>query len=766
MISSRKSSEGFLPLERIHNKNMSEQEPQPDIIYTITDEAPALATSSFLPIVKYFAKAAGITIGTKDISLSGRIIANFPDSLTTGQKQPDALFELGELVKRPTANIIKLPNISASIPQLKAAISELQEHGYDIPDYPESPQTEAQKNIQTRYKKVLGSAVNPVLRDGNSDRRPPVAVKEYARKHPHKMGEWRTDSKTHVAYMDDGDFFSNESSVTISAPSVGNSRIEFFSEDLTLTILKENLSLQEGEIVDATFMSRKALRKFLAEQIEDAKEKGVLFSLHLKATMMKVSDPIIFGQAVEVFFADVFDKHADVFEELGVNPDNGLGDVYARIQSLQEAQRQEIETDIQTCLEAQADLYMVNSDKGITNLHVPSNVIIDASLPPIIRDGGKAWGPDGKAHDVKAVIPDTSYAGIYDETVQFCITNGAFDPATMGSVANVGLMAGKAEEYGSHDQTFRVPENGIIRIVDAEGVTLHEHSVEEGDIWRMCQAKDAPIRNWVELAVERVKATGSPAVFWLDKDRAHDAQIIDKVNRYLGDLDQDGDLNIQIMSPVEAIRYTLRRVKEGMDTISVTGNVLRDYLTDLFPILELNTSAKMLSIVGLLNGGGLFETGAGGSAPKHVQQFIEEGHLRWDSLGEFAAIAASLQHLSAARENVKAGIVANALDQATAKLLDRNQSPSSRVGELDNRGSQFYLTLYWAQALAVQEENSELQEYFIPLAEALTSGEKQIIKELNDAQGHKVDLGGYYHPDAEKVTRATRPSLTLNTAIL
>jgi len=743
---------------------MSEQEQQLDIIYTITDEAPALATASFLPIVKHFATAAGITIGTKNISLASRIIANFPDSLTAEQKQPDALAELGELVKRPTANVIKLPNISASIPQLKAAISELQGQGYDIPDYPEAPQTEAQRDIQARYKGVLGSAVNPVLRDGNSDRRPPVAVKEYARKHPHKMGEWNPDSKTHVSNMEDGDFFSNESSVTISGSSVGRAKIEFFNEDMQLTVLKENVPLQDGEVVDATFMSRKALRKFLAEQIEDAKEKGVLFSLHLKATMMKVSDPIIFGQAVEVFFADLFDKHAAVFKELGVNPDNGLGDVYSRIESLPEEQREEIGDDIESCFDVQADLYMVNSDKGITNLHVPSNVIIDASLPPIIRDGGKAWGPDGKAHDVKAVIPDTSYACIYDETVKFCIENGAFDPATMGSVANVGLMAGKAEEYGSHDQTFKVPEDGTIRVVDEEGVTIHEHSVEDGDIWRMCQAKDAPIKNWVELAVERVKATGSPAVFWLDKERAHDAQLIDKVNRYLGDLDPDGDLNIQIMFPVEAIRYTLRRVKDGMDTISVTGNVLRDYLTDLFPILELNTSAKMLSIVGLLNGGGLFETGAGGSAPKHVQQFLEEGHLRWDSLGEFAAIAASLQHLSAARGNVKAELVAKALDQATATLLDKNQSPSSRVNELDNRGSQFYLTLYWAQALAAQEENPELREYFIPLAEALTSGEEQIIKELNDAQGHEVGLGGYYHPDHEKVERATRPSPTLNAA--
>ncbi|MBC8554693.1 MAG: NADP-dependent isocitrate dehydrogenase [Candidatus Brocadiales bacterium] len=743
---------------------MSEQEQQPDIIYTITDEAPALATASFLPIVKYFAKVAGITIGTKNISLAGRIIANFPDSLTAEQKQPDALSELGDLVKRPTANVIKLPNISASLPQLKAAISELQEQGYDIPDYPEAPRTEAQRDIQDRYKRVLGSAVNPVLRDGNSDRRPPAAVKEYARKHPHKMGEWRSDSKTHVSHMEDGDFFSNESSVTISGPSVGNARIEFFSVDSQLTVLKDNLLLQEGEIVDATFMSRKDLHKFLAEQIEDAKEKGVLFSLHLKATMMKVSDPIIFGQAVEVFFADVFDKHADVFEELGVNPDNGLGDVYSRILNLPEAQRREIEADIQACLDAQADLYMVNSDKGITNLHVPSNVIIDASLPPIIRDGGKAWGPDGKAHDVKAVIPDSSYAGIYDETVKFCRENGAFDPATMGSVANVGLMAGKAEEYGSHDQTFKVPENGTIRVADAEGVTLLEHSVEKGDIWRMCRVADTPVKNWVELAVERAKATGSPAVFWLDKERAHDAQLIDKVNRYLSNIDPDGNLDIQIMSPGDAIRYTLQRVKDGRDTISITGNVLRDYLTDLFPILELNTSAKMLSIVGLLNGGGLFETGAGGSAPKHVQQFLEEGHLRWDSLGEFAAIAASLQHLSYTRENVKAGIVAKALDQATAKLLDNNQSPSSKVGELDNRGSQFYLTLYWAQALAAQEEDSELQEYFIPLAESLASGEEQIIKELNDAQGQKVDLGGYYHPNPGKVAKAMRPSSTLNAA--
>ena len=743
---------------------MSEQEQQPDIIYTITDEAPALATASFLPVIKYFAKAAGVTIGTRDISLAGRIIANFSDSLTAEQKKPDALAELGELVKRPIANIIKLPNISASIPQLKGAISELQGEGYGIPDYPEAPRNEAQRDIQARYKRVLGSAVNPVLRDGNSDRRPPAAVKEYAKKHPHKMGEWRSNSKTHVSHMEDGDFFSNESSVTISGPSVGCARIEFFNGDMQLTVLKDNLLLQEGEIIDATFMSRKDLRKFLAEEILDAKEKEVLFSLHLKATMMKVSDPIIFGQAVEVFFVDLFDKHATVFKELGVNTDNGLGDVYARIQNLPVAEREEIETDIQACLDAQADLYMVNSDKGITNLHVPSNVIIDASLPPIIRDGGKAWGPDGKAHDVKAVIPDTSYAGIYDETIKFCRENGAFDPKTMGSVANVGLMAGKAEEYGSHDQTFKIPEDGIIRVVDLDGITLHEHSVESGDIWRMCRVADAPIKNWVELAVERVKATGSPGVFWLDKERAHDEQLIEKVDRYLGNLDPDGHLNIKIMSPVDAIRYTLQRVKEGLDTISITGNVLRDYLTDLFPILELNTSAKMLSIVGLLNGGGLFETGAGGSAPKHVQQFLEEGHLRWDSLGEFAAIAASLQHLSYVRENVKAAVVAKALDQATAKLLVNNQSPSSKVGELDNRGSQFYLTLYWAQALAAQEENFELQEYFIPLAKTLDSGAEQIIKELNDAQGKAVDLGGYYHPDPEKVVKATRPSSSLNAA--
>ncbi|MHC4267209.1 MAG: NADP-dependent isocitrate dehydrogenase [Planctomycetota bacterium] len=744
---------------------MSERAQQPDIIYTITDEAPALATASFLPIVKHFAKAAGITVGTMDISLAGRIIANFPDNLTAEQRLPDALTELGKLVKEPVANVIKLPNISASIPQLKAAIAELQEQGYNIPDYPETPQTEVQRDIQARYKRVLGSAVNPVLRDGNSDRRPPAAVKEYARKHPHKMGEWSSDSKTHVAHMDNGDFFSNEKSITISGPSVGYAGIEFVGKDGQVTVLKDKLSLQDGEVVDATFMSRRALRAFLAEQIADAKEKGVLFSIHLKATMMKVSDPIIFGQAVEVFFADVFDKHAAVLEELGVNPDNGLGDVYAKIQSLPEAKRQEIETDIKTCLETQADLYMVNSEKGVTNLHVPSNVIIDASLPPIIRDGGKAWGPDGKAHDVKAVIPDASYAGIYDETVQFCIENGAFDPATMGSVANVGLMAGKAEEYGSHDQTFKAPGNGKIRVVDRTGETLHEHNVEEGDIWRMCRAKDAPIKNWVELAVERVKATGSPAVFWLDKNRAHDAQLIKKVTRYMGDPGSNGQIDIQIMSPVEATRYTLQRVKEGRDTISITGNVLRDYLTDLFPILELNTSAKMLSIVGLLNGGGLFETGAGGSAPKHVQQFVEEGHLRWDSLGEFAAIAASLEHLSATCKNVKAGILAKALGQAIAKLLDKNQSPTSKVGELDNRGSQFYLTLYWAQALAAQEENSELQEYFIPLAKALASGEEQIVKELNDAQGQEVDLGGYYHQDPEKVKRAMRPSYTLNAAL-
>jgi len=734
------------------------------IIYTKVDEAPSLATYSFLPIIKAFTEATDVCIETRDISLAGRIIAKFPEKLTESQRQSDDLAYLGDLVKKPEGNVIKLPCISASIPQLKAAIKELQGHGYNLPNYPENPQNETEKEIKARYDKIKGSAVNPVLREGNSDRRVPGPVKSYVKENPHPMGEWIKDSKSHVAHMSSGDLRSNEKSTTITKATAGDARIEFVAQDKSIKVLKEKLTLIDGEIIDATVMSKFALRTFLEEQVEDAKKKDVLFSVHLKATMMKVSDPIIFGHVVSVFFKDVFEKHASVFKELGISPNNGLGDLYAKIKTLPEEKRAEIEDNIQACYEKRPKLAMVNSDKGITNLHVPSDVIIDASMPAAIRNSGRMWGPDGKLHDTKFVIPDSSYAGVYNEVIDFCKKHGAFNPTTMGTVQNVGLMAQKAEEYGSHDKTFLVPDNGITRVVAASGQTLLELSVEEGDIWRMCQVKDLPIQDWVKLAVNRAKATGWPAVFWLDKNRAHDAQLIDKVNRYLQDHDTNG-LEIHIMPPVEATRFSIKRMKDGKDTISVTGNVLRDYLTDLFPILEVGTSAKMYSIVPLMNGGGLYETGAGGSAPKHVQQFLEEGHLRWDSLGEFLALAVSLEHLSSATGNHKAHILSETLDQATAQFLLNNKSPSRVVNELDNRGSHFYLTLYWAQALANQTKDVELQTRFTKLAQELADNESEIIKELNAAQGKPVDIGGYYKPNIELVTKAMRSSATFNTAL-
>ena len=745
---------------------MSEQTTtaQPDILYTVVDEAPQLASGSFLPIVQAFSKAAGVTVGTKDISLAGRILANFPENLTEEQRQPDDLAELGKLVKTPEANVIKLPNISASLPQLNGAIAELQGKGYDIPNYVENPQTDAEREAKKRYDTIKGSAVNPVLREGNSDRRPPKAVKEFAKKNPHRMGEWKSDSKAHVATMDKGDFSANEKSVTITEASVGDAKIEFVAKNGDVTVLKEKTPLLNGEVLDATRMDVKALRKFLKNEIKDAKEQGVLFSLHMKATMMKVSDPIIFGHAVTVYFEKVFKKHGKTFEKLGVNVNNGLGDVVAKIKSLPEDQRKEIEADIQECMEKQPDLYMVNSDNGITNLHVPSDVIIDASMPVVIRNGGKGWGPDGSTCDAKAVIPDSSYSGVYRETIEFCKKHGAFNPATMGSIPNVGLMAQKAEEYGSHDKTFEAPGEGTIRVLDAAGTTLLEHEVNEGDIWRACQAKDAPIQDWVKLAVNRARASSTPAVFWLDKNRAHDAQLIQKVEKYLPNHDTDG-LDIRILSPVEATRFSIERMHRGEDTIAVTGNVLRDYLTDLFPILEVGTSAKMLSIVPLMNGGGLFETGAGGSAPKHVQQMVAEGHLRWDSLGEFAALGASLEHLSNLKNNPKAGILGKALDDATEKLLVNNQSPGRKVHELDNRGSHYYLATYWAQALAAQDQDADIKSYFAPMAEKLASSEAKIIEELNAAQGKAVDMGGYYRADPAKAAAAMRPSPTLNAII-
>ncbi|MDH7448236.1 NADP-dependent isocitrate dehydrogenase [Aquimarina sp. 2201CG14-23] len=733
------------------------------IVYTKTDEAPALATYSFLPIVEKFTKAANIEVETKDISLAARILAIFPENLTDKQKQANALAELGELALKPEANIIKLPNISASIPQLKAAIAELQLQGFNIPNYPEEPENDAEKEIKGRYDKIKGSAVNPVLREGNSDRRAPKPVKQYARKNPHSMGAWSSDSKTHVATMASGDFRSNEKSVTVS--KAGDVRIEFIDHSGNTTVLKEKTTLLASEIIDASVMSKKALISFLEQQIADAKDKNVLFSLHMKATMMKVSDPIIFGHAVEVFFKDVFQKHGEILEEIGVEVNNGFGDLVNKLKKLPDAaKRSEIEADIKACYENGPQLAMVNSDEGITNLHVPSDVIIDASMPAMIRTSGQMWDANGNTQDTKAVIPDSSYAGIYQETIDFCKKHGAFDPTTMGTVPNVGLMAKKAEEYGSHDKTFEIKGNGSVRVVDASGTVLIEHAVEEGDIWRMCQTKDAPVKDWVKLAVSRARATNTPAVFWLDKNRAHDASLIEKVNKYLPEHDTDG-LDIRILSPIEATKFSLERIKDGKDTISVTGNVLRDYNTDLFPILELGTSAKMLSIVPLMNGGGLFETGAGGSAPKHVQQFNKEGHLRWDSLGEFLALAISLEHLGEVNNNQKALIIAEALDKATEEFLENKKSPSRKVNELDNRGSHFYLALYWAKELAAQNKDADLQSEFSGLAKELADNETKILQELIDAQGSTVDMGGYYWPNVTKVANAMRPSETLNKII-
>jgi isocitrate dehydrogenase len=732
------------------------------IVYTFTDEAPALATYSFLPIVQAFTKAANVSIETSDISLAGRIIAAFPERLTPAQQQPDALTSLGELAKTPEANIIKLPNISASTPQLTAAIAELQAQGYDIPDYPAQPQNEAEAAIKARYAKILGSAVNPVLREGNSDRRVAASVKQYAQKNPHRVGAWAQDSKTHVAHMASGDFYGSEQSVVIN--EAGNVKIELVAADGAVTVLKEKTAVTEGEVIDAAVMSVKALRAFYDREIQAAKSENILLSLHVKATMMKISDPILFGHAVTVYYRDVFAKYADTFDRLGVNPNNGLGDVYAKIQSLPEAERNAIESDIQAVYNNRPQLAMVNSDKGITNLHVPSDVIIDASMAAAIRTSGKMWGADAGLHDMKAMIPDRCYATIYQECIKFCQEHGAFDVTTMGNVANVGLMAQKAEEYGSHDKTFEIATDGVVRVLAATGETLMEHPVETGDIWRMCQTKDLPIQDWVKLAVNRARATGCPTIFWLDAKRAHDANLIAKVNKYLPNHDTTG-LDIQILSPVAAMRFTCTQIKAGKNVISVTGNVLRDYLTDLFPILELGTSSKMLSIVPLLAGGGLFETGAGGSAPKHVQQFVTEGHLRWDSLGEFLALAVALEDVGQKTNNPDALILAETLDRANGKYLDNGKSPAAKVHELDNRGSHFYLAMYWAQALAEQDKNPELKAKFGKLAQQLSEHETAIVAELNSSQGHSIDLGGYYHPDRAKATQAMRSSAVLNSAI-
>ncbi len=731
----------------------------PRIVYTYTDEAPALATHSLLPIIKTFTQAAGIGVESRDISLASRIIASFPERLAPEQRHPDALAELGELAKSPDANIIKLPNISASIPQLNAAIEELQAQGYDLPDYPEEPANDEERDVAARYAKVLGSAVNPVLREGNSDRRVAAPVKEYAKQNPHSMGVWRADSRSHVAHMSHGDFYASEQSVVMDTET--SLKIELTGEDGQKTLLRESVAMLAGEVADAAVMSRKALREFFAEQIAAAKDENILLSLHLKATMMKVSDPIMFGHAVTTYYADVFEKHAILIEELGVDPNNGIGDLYAKLDEISAERGAEVKADLKAIYKQRPELAMVNSDKGITNLHVPSDVIIDASMPAVIRASGQAWGPDGSLHDTKAMIPDRCYAGIYQEVISFCKEHGAFDVTTMGNVSNVGLMAQKAEEYGSHDKTFEIPAKGKVRVINQADNVLMEHSVDQGDIWRMCQTKDLPIQDWVKLAVNRARATGSPAIFWLDAKRAHDAQLIAKVNRYLRDHETDA-LDIRILAPVEAMRATLERVKNGQDTISVTGNVLRDYLTDLFPILELGTSAKMLSIVPLLAGGGLYETGAGGSAPKHVQQFLAEGHLRWDSLGEFLALAVSIEDLAEKTNNERGRVLAKALDQANAKYLSENKSPSRKVGEIDNRGSHFYLALYWAQALAEDSSDAKLQERFADLASGLAAEESNIMAELDDAQGSPVDIGGYYHPDASKADQAMRPSPSFN----
>lgn len=732
------------------------------IIYTKTDEAPALATYSLLPIVRAFAAKANIDVEISDISLAGRILANFPEYLAEEQRVPDALTELGELSLLPEANIIKLPNISASIPQLKAAIAELQEKGYSLPDFPDEPATEEEKTIRQKYGIVLGSAVNPVLRQGNSDRRAPGAVKNYAKNNPHRMGIWTEDSKTHVSHMHAGDYYESEKSVVMDSDT--SIRIEFESKTGEVSVLKPEFPVLEGEVIDGMFMSMKALGKFFEESVVDAKETGLLWSLHMKATMMKVSDPIVFGEAVRVFYKELFSKHAELFESLGVNPNNGFGNVEDKIASLSEEQRDELQKDIAACYESAPAIAMVNSDKGITNLHVPSDVIVDASMPAMIREGGKMWDAKGELQDTKAVIPDRCYARIYQEVIEFCRTHGAFDPKTMGTVPNVGLMAQKAEEYGSHDKTFQMTEDGTVRIVDAAGNILMQHQVEKGDIWRSCQTKDAPIRDWVKLAVNRSRLSGMPAIFWLDPNRGHDAQLIKKVELYLQEHDTEG-LDIQIMAPVDAIKYTMDRIILGKDTISVTGNVLRDYLTDLFPILELGTSAKMLSIVPLMAGGGLFETGAGGSAPKHVQQFVEEGHLRWDSLGEFLALAVSMEHFANTAGNARAGVLAKALDKATEKLLNEGKSPLRKVGQLDNRGSHFYLCMFWAKELAEQTEDSGLQAEFTVLAKELASNEEQIIAEIDAGQGAKTEIGGYYIMDDELAHKAMCPSNTLNSTL-
>ncbi len=732
------------------------------IIWTKIDEAPMLATYSFLPIVQKFASAADVDVETRDISLAGRIIANFPDNLSEEQKIPDELTRLGELAKTPEANIIKLPNISASIPQLKAAIKELQEKGYDLPDYPEDPKSDAEKNIKERYAKVLGSAVNPVLREGNSDRRAPTAVKNYAKKFPHSMGAWSKDSKSHVATMTEGDFAANEQSVTMAEAT--DAKISFIGNDGSTTVLKESTPLEAGEIVDATFMSRKALVKFLEQQVADAKAKDVLFSLHMKATMMKVSDPKIFGHAVKVFYGPVLEKHADAIASTGFDANNGIGDLYARLDKLDAAKKAEIEADIQALYAERPAMAMVDSDKGITNLHVPSDVIIDASMPAAIRASGQMWGPDGKQKDTKFIIPDHSYAPLYQATIENCIENGALDPTTMGTVPNVGLMAKKAEEYGSHPTTFEAPGDGVIRVTGSDGSTIHEQAVDEGDIWRMVMVKDAPIQDWVKLAVTRARATGWPAIIWLDPDRAHHIELKKKVDKYLQDHDTSG-LDIRILSVYEAAKLSIERARAGENTISVTGNVLRDFNTDLYPILELGTSAKMLSIVPLMNGGGLFETGAGGSAPKHVQQLLKENHLRWDSLGEFLALVPSLEHLSNLTGNKKAQVLANALDKATEELLNNGKSPSRKCGELDNRGSHFYLAMYWAKALAGQSEDAELASRFTQLADDLAANEAKIVEELNSVQGAPADIGGYYRPEEAKVTGIMRPSATFNSLI-
>jgi len=742
---------------------MTTQE-RPKIHWTKTDEAPALATYSLLPIVRAYAEAAGIAVETRDISLAGRVLAQFPDRLRDDQRVSDDLAFLGELARTPQANIVKLPNISASVPQLKAAIKELQAKGYAVPDYPDEPATDEEREARARYDRVKGSAVNPVLREGNSDRRAPPSVKEYARKHPHPMGAWSPDSRSHVAHMRAGDFRSTEVSTTVTEAQAGDARIELVDGSGQVTVLNPRVPLEAGEVVDAAVMSREALRAFLAEQVEDARRQDVLFSVHLKATMMKVSDPIVFGHVVETYFADVFAKHGETFRRLGVDPDEGLGALYARLEGLPADERAQVEADLRAAMERGPALAMVDSDRGITNLHVPSDVIIDASMPAAIRNSGRMWGPDGQAKDTKFVIPDSTYAGIYQAVIDDCKARGAFDPRTMGSVPNVGLMAQKAEEYGSHDKTFEVDRAGTVRVVAANGDVLLERRVQPGDVFRSSTVKDAPVRDWVRLAVERARVTGAPAVFWLDRERPHDAQVIAKVERYLQEHDLTG-LDVRIMPPVEAMRFSLDRIRQGLDTISVTGNVLRDYLTDLFPILELGTSAKMLSIVPLMNGGGLFETGAGGSAPKHVQQFLEENHLRWDSLGEFLALAASLEHLARRAGEPRAQVLADALDRATARFLEAGKSPSRKAGEIDTRGSHFYLALYWAQELASQTDDPALAARFAPLAARLTEDEERIAQELLEVQGRPVDIGGYYLPDDAKASAAMRPSATFNAAL-